>query len=70
MGANQFVQFNKSTNGGVNFSNPINLTNYWGQGANVQTGINGQVYVCYVDYNGNNISNNWTSNGSSCQTEW
>jgi len=70
MGANQFVQFNKSTNGGVNFSNPINLTNYWGQGANVQTGINGQVYVCYVDYNGNNISNNWTSNGSSYQTEW
>jgi hypothetical protein len=63
MGANHFVQFNRSTNGGLNFSIPINLTNYWGQGANVQTGVNGEVYVCYADYNGNDINNNWTSNG-------
>lgn len=50
MGANNFVQFNRSTNHGVNFSNPITLNNHWGQGANVQTGPTGQVYVCWADY--------------------
>lgn len=60
---NLFVQFNRSTNGASTFSAPINLTAYWGQGANVQTGPNGEVYVCWADYNGNNILNNWTSNG-------
>jgi hypothetical protein len=63
MGLNRVVQFNRSIDGGANFSNPINLTNFWGQGANVQTGPNGEVYVCFADYNGNNFLNNWTSNG-------
>ena len=44
------VEFNRSTNGGVNFSAPIGLNSHWGQGANVQTGPAGEVYVCWADY--------------------
>jgi hypothetical protein len=62
MGAGNVVQFNRSTDHGATFSTPINLTNYWGQGANVQTGINGEVYVCWADYNGNSTYD-WTSKG-------
>ena len=48
------IEFNRSTNGGVNFSPPTGLNANWGQGANVQTGPGGQVYVCWADYtNGN-----------------
>jgi hypothetical protein len=48
------IQFNSSSNGGVSFSTPITLNNNWGQGANVQTGPNGEIYVCWADYtNGN-----------------
>jgi len=55
MGPGSFVQFNRSTDHGVTFSNPITLTNYWGQGANVQSGVNGEVYICWADYNGNSL---------------
>ncbi|MBS1576924.1 MAG: hypothetical protein JST09_16630 [Bacteroidetes bacterium] len=34
MGANNFVQFNRSIDHGATFSQPLTLTNYWGQGAN------------------------------------
>ena len=44
------VQFNRSTNGGNAFTAPIILKNGFGQGANVQTGPNGEVYVCWADY--------------------
>jgi len=46
------VMFNRSTDGGNSFSQPITLENGWGQGANVQTGPNGEVYVCWADYPG------------------
>ena len=53
-GANGTVQFNRSTNLGITFTAPITLRNGWGQGTNVQTGPNGEVYVCWADYtNGN-----------------
>jgi hypothetical protein len=44
------VRFNRSTDGGNTFSQMITLKNGPGQGANVQTGPNGEVYVCYADY--------------------
>ena len=44
------VQFNRSTNGGVNFAPALVLRNGLGQGTNVQTGPNGEVYVCWADY--------------------
>jgi len=46
------VRFNRSTNGGTSFSTPITLknSNGLGQGTNVQTGPNGEVYVCWTDY--------------------
>lgn len=49
-GAATTVQFNRSTNGCNTFTNPIILRNGFGQGANVQTGPNGEVYVCWADY--------------------
>ena len=47
-----FVNFNRSTNGGASFTTPITLkpNNGMGQGTNVQTGPNGEVYVCWADY--------------------
>ncbi len=59
--ANDLVQFNRSTNQGGNFSVPITLKTGWGQGTNVQTGPNGEVYVCWADYN--NSTTDWTSKG-------
>ena len=56
-----FVQFNRSTNQATTFSAPANLKAGWGQGTNVQTGPNGEVYVCWADYN--NSSTDWTSKG-------
>lgn len=49
------VRFNRSTNGGSSFSTPITLknSNGFGQGTNVQTGPNGEVYVCWADYTNN-----------------
>lgn len=59
--ANNLVQFNRSTNQGNNFSVPITLKTGWGQGTNVQTGPNGEVYVCWADYI--NSTTDWTSKG-------
>ena len=47
---NVSVQFNRSTNRGQTFSAPIVLSRGFGQGANVQTGPNGEVYVCWANY--------------------
>ena len=44
------VRFNRSTDGGTTFSAMTTLKNGPGQGTNVQTGPNGEVYVCYADY--------------------
>lgn len=44
------IQFNRSTNGGVSFSTPVVLPPNSSQGANVQTGPNGEVYLCFADY--------------------
>ena len=55
------IQFNRSTNLGTTFNTPIILKSGWGQGTNVQTGSNGEVYVCWADYN--NSSTDWTSKG-------
>ncbi|MHB1922373.1 MAG: T9SS type A sorting domain-containing protein [Chitinophagaceae bacterium] len=63
MGLSNYVQYNRSTDKGNTFSNITSLTNYWGQGTNVQTDPSGEVYICWADYNGNNIANDWTSNG-------
>lgn len=47
-----FVNFNRSINNGASFTAPITLkpNNGLGQGTNVQTGPNGEVYVCWADY--------------------
>ena len=47
------IQFNRSINNGNTYSLPITISNSIGQGANVQTGPTGQVYVCWADYNNN-----------------
>ena len=47
---NASVQFNRSIDQGGTFSAPITLEMGWGQGTNVQTGINGEVYVCWANY--------------------
>lgn len=47
---NRSVQFNRSTDRGQTFSPPIVLSSGFGQGANVQTGPNGEVYVCWANY--------------------
>lgn len=44
------VMFNRSSDGGSTFSQPIFLENGPGQGANVQTGPNGDVYVCWANF--------------------
>lgn len=47
------VLFNRSTDGGRTFSSPLIIrTNIagFGQGTNVQTGPEGQVYVCWADH--------------------
>ncbi len=53
--SNGRIGFNRSTNLGVTFSAPIFLSAGSGQGANVQTGTNGEVYVCWSDYAGNGV---------------
>lgn len=44
------VKFNRSTNFLSTFSTPTTLTTNLGQGTNVQTGPNGEVYVCWSDF--------------------
>lgn len=44
------VRFNRSINGGASYSSNITLKTGWGQGTNVQTGVNGEVYVCWANY--------------------
>lgn len=44
------VKINRSTNGGASFDNNITLSSRWGQGTNVQTGPDGEIYVCWADY--------------------
>ena len=47
------VEFNRSTDKGLTFSTPITLRSGaigFGQGTNVQTGPNGEVYVCWADH--------------------
>lgn len=44
------VKLNRSIDGANTFSSPISLKNGFGQGTNIQTGPNGEVYVCYADY--------------------
>jgi len=52
---NTNVEFDRSTNGGTTFSAPVVLKSAAGvgQGTNVQTGPNGEVYVCWADYDNN-----------------
>lgn len=52
------VNFNKSTDSGQNFSIPITIKTGYGQGANVQTGVNGEVYVCWADFGTGNFPAN------------
>lgn len=50
---NGAVAFNRSTDKGATFSNEIILRSGavgFGQGTNVQTGPNGEVYVCWADH--------------------
>jgi hypothetical protein len=50
---NGAVAFNRSTDKGTTFSTKLILrsgTVGFGQGTNVQTGINGEVYVCWADH--------------------
>jgi hypothetical protein len=50
---NGAVAFNRSTDKGATFSSELILrsgTVGFGQGTNVQTGINGEVYVCWADH--------------------
>ncbi len=49
-GSSTTVNFNRSIDGGQNFSQPITLQDGWGQGTNIQTNINGHVYVCWANY--------------------
>lgn len=44
------IKFRKSDVGGTNWSSSINVGDgYWGQGANVATGTNGNIYVVWWD---------------------
>ena len=48
------VVFNRSEDLGNSFSSPVIIRNQvagFGQGTNVQTGPNGEVYVCWADHN-------------------
>ena len=47
---NRKVVLNRSINSGGAFTIPITLKNGFGQGTSVQTGPNGEVYVCWADY--------------------
>lgn len=51
----RLVKINRSTDQGVTFDNQRTLSTAWGQGVNVQTGPNGEVYVCWADYTDNDF---------------
>lgn len=57
------ISFNRSTDGGKTFSAPLVLPPNNSQGANLQTGPHGEVYLCFADY-GN------TSSGSAVDIEF
>lgn len=46
------VKINRSTNRVVSFDSVKTISTRRGQGANVQTGPNGEIYVCWADYVG------------------
>jgi len=48
-GVSTQVLFSKSTNNGGTFGSPVILKNGPGAGSNVQTGPNGEIYVCWND---------------------
>jgi hypothetical protein len=52
--SSETVNFNRSIDGGNTFSPSIILKSGAGQGTNVQTGPNGEVYVCYANYTATN----------------
>lgn len=56
------IEFNRSTNAGVTFSAPIYLSAGSGQGVNLQTGTNGEVYACWSDYAANGL-NDYSAKG-------
>ncbi|MEO6833561.1 MAG: 3-coathanger stack domain-containing protein [Chitinophagaceae bacterium] len=49
------VKINRSVNGASTFNNLKTLSSNWGQGTNVQTGPNGEVYVCWTDYSNGSL---------------
>jgi Secretion system C-terminal sorting domain len=51
----------KSTNGGLNWSTPVNIGAYGGQGSDPAVGINGDLYVAWAG--GNTIQFNKSTNG-------
>lgn len=65
---NPTVKFNRSTDSCATFSTPIILKNGFGQGTNVQTGPDGEVYVCWAYYStgsvpGDSIGFAYSTNG-------
>jgi hypothetical protein len=44
------IQYNRSTDGGLTFSTPLVLSPTNSQGANLQIGPNGEVYLCFAVY--------------------
>ena len=49
------VTVNRSTDKTLTFANQTVLSSGFGQGTNVQTGPNGEVYVCWADYTNGSI---------------
>ncbi|MCW3128218.1 MAG: type sorting protein [Bacteroidetes bacterium] len=49
---NRFVSSNRSTDNGVTFDNAHVLGSDFGEGAKVQTGPDGEVYICWADHFG------------------
>lgn len=49
------VKINRSTDRATSFNTIKTLSTKAGLGANVQTGPNGEIYVCWADYDGSNI---------------
>ncbi|MEO8150537.1 MAG: T9SS type A sorting domain-containing protein [Bacteroidia bacterium] len=71
---NYSVLFNRSINGGTSYTSNLTLHAGWGQGTNVQTGTEGQVYVCWANYGtgtypANGIGFSRSTNGGSSFTE-
>jgi hypothetical protein len=63
------IYFNRSITGGAYFTNPVTIQTS-GQGTNIQTGPNGEVYLCYAYYasgagNASGIQFFWSNDGLS-----